>query len=219
MRAIEKLLVSKRLLLHLARDLAPVAMFQSFSVHDLVLADVIFADLAHDEYKSIHMFTLNPGQIPDQILHYVDYLKHRYGNVLHVYSADTPAREQWMAPNNYSRQLAQAPSRSLDHAPLKPVLQQKKALICTIDPSGCDASNDAWIVWDRTYHIPRFNPLSRWTHEELMDYVRHYRLPIDPGVISDKLAPDRPDNAQGMWWQTKIASGLTRQAPRGISTR
>jgi hypothetical protein len=41
MRAVEKLLTTKRLLTHLSRDFAPIALFQSFSQEDMVLADVI----------------------------------------------------------------------------------------------------------------------------------------------------------------------------------
>jgi len=210
MRAIEKLLVSKRLLLNLVQDFTPVAMFQSFSLHDLVLADLIMSDLVHDEYKTIHMFTISPGRLPAAIIHCIEQLNERYGEFLKIYPAtvaDTCNErhfERITRPSNFPPQLSSSP--------LKPALAHKKAFISTIDPINPLSSSNAWIVWDNIHRMPRFNPVIRWTNNEIEDYARHYHLPEPPysTVCTDNMNNSRLQNTS-RWWQPVAVREVTAQ--------
>ena len=209
MRAIEKLLVSKRLLLNLVQDFTPVAMFQSFSLHDLVLTDLIMSDLVHDEYKTIHMFTISPGQLPAAIMQCIEQLNERYGEFLKVYPAtdgDSP----------HARRLEHGSNKSIypsltTMSPLKPALAHKKALISTIDPISPVASYSAWIVWDSIHRMPRFNPVTRWTYHELADYARHYHLPQPPYPLSTDKSNNLRSHETQQWWQPVWTSEVAEQ--------
>jgi len=202
MRAIEKLLVSKRLLLRLVQDFTPIAMFQSFSLHDLVLADLIMSDLVHDEYKTIHMFTINPGQLPLAIVQCIEQLNQRYGNFLKVYSATDIHADN----DHHHRYIIKSNKESTrTESPLRPALVHKKALISTIDPSGSLSFPNAWMVWDYIHQMPRFNPLARWTHDELTDYARHYNLPHPPYLFREDSTDGHRIDKSIRWWQSDFA--------------
>ena len=164
MRAIEKLLATKRLLTNLSRDFTPVAMFQTFSVEDMVLADLIYADLVHQEYSNIKMFTIDTGRLPDESHHLMERVRERYGNVLKVYYPETSDLEQHDA-TYASRSNHQDQSNAVRLLkPLQRALQGHKAWISGSDALNLAIDSNSWMAWDDTHQIPRFNPLSRWIY-------------------------------------------------------
>ena len=183
MRAVEKLLTSKRLLAHLSRAYSPVAMYQTFCPEDIVLAHLIFSDLVHSEYKNIHMFTIDTGRTSDEIYRAIENLQQRYGDVLKVYHPETRELEKFDADNGFGRDYYQRSSEIRFHKPLMRALDGHNAWISTSHGNNSFNRDKAWINWDSNHQIPCFNPLTRWTQEEIRHYARHHGLAfVDPRI-------------------------------------
>ncbi|WP_455222355.1 phosphoadenosine phosphosulfate reductase domain-containing protein, partial [Kaarinaea lacus] len=198
MRAVEKLLATKRLLTHLSRDFAPVAFFQSFSVEDMVLADVIYADLVHREYSNIKMFTIDTGKLPDESHQLIRQIRERYGDVLKVYYPDANALEQFDDLFGFHDDYHHRSSKVRLLEPLQRALFECDAWITSSDAINEPTINSrSWISWDNEHQIPRFNPLSRWTRDEILSYSKHHNLPAHSYLKSDR----QPQTLEaGLWW-------------------
>ena len=182
MRAVEKLLSSKRLLAHLARDYSPVAMHQSFCPEDIVLAHLIYSDLVHSEFKNIHMFTIDTGRTSDKVYQAIESIQRRYGKVLTVYHPDAQELEAFDALYGFGADYYQRSTNIRFRKPLKRVLAEHNAWISTHRRRSHEQDlnifnrDKAWINWDMDHQIPCFNPISRWTQEEIQHYIRHHGL-------------------------------------------
>ena len=190
MRAVEKLLTSQRLLAHLSRDYTPVAMFQTFCPEDIVLAHLIYSDLVHKEYRNIQMFTVDTGRTSDEIYRAMDQIQQRYGDVLKVYHPDGSELEQLDANHGFSDNYPQRSVHVRLAKPLKRALKSKNAWITTGGTLETRSTDQAWIHWDDLHQLPRFNPLTRWTKEEINSYAKHHGLPL-PGILRQQsIAPN-----------------------------
>ena len=214
MRAVEKLLTTKRLITHLSRDFAPIALFQSFSQEDMVLADVIYADLVHQEYANINMFTIDTGKLPDEHYRLLDKIRKRYGDVIKVYYPSTTELELFDARFAERRDYRERSNEVRLLKPLQRVLSQYNAWITSSQlPYSLNASS--WISWDHHYQIPRFNPLSRWTKDEILSYSKHHNLPVHGYFVN---APGRSESTQsGLWWWWKTDSADIRDPRQHIA--
>jgi len=187
MRAVEKLLASKRLLTHLARDFTPVGFLQTFSMEDLVAADLVYDDLVHQEYSSIKMFTIDTRQLSNETHRSIEQMRRRYGDVLAVYYADATELE-----------------------PLRRALYRYKALITSSSPVIRAIHHRPWIAWDTGYQIPCFNPLSRWSKDEILSYAKHRNLPVHDSSYHLHPQPRIPQS--GVWpWQSEQTAVLGYQ--------
>ncbi|WP_455366228.1 phosphoadenosine phosphosulfate reductase domain-containing protein [Kaarinaea lacus] len=205
MRAVEKLLTTKRLLTHVSRDFAPVAFFQTFSMKDIVLADLIYADLVHREYDNIKMFTIDTGKLPDDHYRLLEQIRQRYGDVIKVYYPYASELEQldarFAGHGDYGEQSNEV--RLLK--PLQRALSQHNGWISSHDLLEQNLNASSWIAWDHHHQIPRFNPLSRWTRDEVLSYSKHHNLPVHSYLLN---VPDRLRSAQsGLWWWQTDAPG------------
>lgn len=201
MRAVEKLLATKRMLTHLSRDFTPVAFFQSFSIEDIVLADVIYADLVHQEYSNIKMFTIDTGRLPDESHQLIGQLRERYGDVLKVYYPDANTLEQLDALFGLHKDYRQHGNDIRLFEPLRRALFDYNAWI-TSASAATNPTLDAqsWISWDDKHQMPRFNPLSRWTKDEILSYSKHHNLPAHSLLQTGR---ETQILDSGLWWQTE----------------
>lgn len=186
MRAVEKLLSTKRLLAHLSRDYSPVAMYQSFCAEDIVLAHLIFSDLVHTEFRNIHMFAIDTGRTSEEVYRAMEGLQNRYGNVLTVYHPDASELAEFDAHFGFGTDYYQRSSEIRFNKPLKRALSGRNAWISTsihghINDRKTGLMNTlnrdrAWISWDEKHQVPCFNPMVRWTRDEILNYARHHGL-------------------------------------------
>jgi len=198
MRAVEKLLASKRLLVHLSRDFTPVGMFQSFCPEDMVLADLIYSDLVHHEFANIEMFTIDTGRLPDAVLYSIELIQQRYGDVIKVYYPNASELENFDACYSLRDDASMKHSEIRLCKPLKRALRGKKALISARDIFNESTKTSGRISWDKIHVLPRFNPLARWTKDEISAYAKHHNLPI-PGHFRD--IPRQATYLVGLnWW-------------------
>jgi phosphoadenosine phosphosulfate reductase len=214
MRAVEKLLATKRLLTHLSRDFAPVALFQTFSVEDMVLADLIYADLVHQEYASIKMFTIDTGKLPDESHRLIEQIRQRYGDVIKIYYPSTAELEQFDARFGFRGNDKDRNNDVRLLQPLRRALSQSNAWITSSDALNDNVSSSSWISWDNHHQIPRFNPLSRWTKDEIWSYSKHHNLPVHGHLQSDQIRTRNLETGL-WWWQTDIS--IAREARQNIA--
>lgn len=192
MRAVEKLLTTKRLLAHLSRDYAPVAMYQTFCAEDIVLAHLIFSDLVHTEYKNIHMFAVDTGRTTEEVYRAMENLQKRYGNVLTVYHPDASELANFDARHGFGSDYYRKSSEIRFNRPLKQALSERNAWISTgfhssSDQQGITQNRDkAWITWDNKHQLPCFNPMVRWTREEILQYAKHHGLTLLREQVSEQ---------------------------------
>jgi phosphoadenosine phosphosulfate reductase len=184
MRAVEKLLASKRLLTHLSRDYAPVALFQSFSMEDMVLAHLIYDDLVHHEFENITMLAIDTGRLPQETHAIMDQLRQRYGDVLKIYHPDHLELEQLENQYRFHSDYEERSYTTRLLNPLKKALQHYNGWITSSDTLIGARNNCTWITWDTSHQIPCFNPLSRWTREEIEGYVKHHGLPVYESLLA-----------------------------------
>ena len=211
MRAVEKLLATKRLLTHLSRDFTPVAFFQSLSIEDVVLADVIYADLVHREYTNIKMFTIDTGKLPDESHQLIGEIRERYGDVLRVVYPDAKALEQFDALFGFHDDYHHRSSKIRLLEPLQRALFDCNAWITSSDAVNPTIKSRSWIAWDSKHQIPRFNPLSRWTGDEILSYAKHHNLPAHSHHLQTGRHPQYPESGY-WWWQTETpAARETKQ--------
>ena len=222
MRAVEKLLTTKRLLAHMSRDYAPVAMYQTFCAEDIVLAHLLFSDLVHTEFKNIHMFAIDTGRTSEDIYRAMESLQQRYGNVLTVYHPDASELAKFDAHFGFGSNYYRRSSEIRFNKPLKKALSGRNAWISTGVNGHNNISNDsisndsrrnslnrdkAWIRWDSEHQLPCFNPMVRWTEEEIKQYAKHHGLPLlsvlnnqqfSANNLADSLGSDKYPAAVGL---------------------
>jgi phosphoadenosine phosphosulfate reductase len=205
MRAVEKLLATKRLLTHLSRDFAPVALLQTFSVEDMVATDLIYDDLVHQEYSNIKMFTIDTGRLPEESHRLIEQIRERYGDVLKVYYPDASELELIDARYGFRVDYHDRSNNVRFLEPLKRALSKYSAWITGSDLLNFSAVNDtmdssSWISWDAIHQIPRFNPLSRWTPDEVVSYARHRNLPVQD-YLQNGQRQSRITRESGLRWR------------------
>jgi len=209
MRAVEKLLATKRMLTHLSRDFTPVAFFQSLSVEDMVLADVIYADLVHQEYSNIKMFTVDTGRLPDESHQIINQLRERYGDVLKVYYPDASTLERLDSLFGIHEDYRQIGNDVRLFEPLQRALFECNAWItCANALTTSTLPAPSWMCWDEKHQLPRFNPLARWTRDEILSYSKHHNLAAH-GILQHAQQTQILDS--GLWWQTQASQGLNKK--------
>ncbi|MGD8568343.1 MAG: phosphoadenosine phosphosulfate reductase family protein [Gammaproteobacteria bacterium] len=199
MRAVEKLLASKRLLAHLSRDYAPIALYQSFSMEDMVLAHLIYDDLVHREFENVTMLAIDTGRLPEEIHSIMDQLRQRYGDVLKVYHPDHQELEQLENEYRFHNDYQERSYAIRLLNPLSKALQHYNGWITGAGGLTEAKNNGSWITWDNTHQIPCFNPLSRWTPEEIHGYVKHHGLPVHESMAA--LSGHQPDTGPERRWR------------------
>jgi phosphoadenosine phosphosulfate reductase len=155
-----------------------------------VLAHLIYSDLVHKEYQNIQMFTVDTGRTSDEIYLAMEQLQRRYGDVLKVYHPDGKELEQFDANHRFSDDYSQHNIDIRLARPLKRALKGKKALIANGITPRNGSNGQAWINWDDVHQLPHFNPLARWTREEINSYAKHHGLPLPNILRQQAIAPN-----------------------------
>jgi 3'-phosphoadenosine 5'-phosphosulfate sulfotransferase (PAPS reductase)/FAD synthetase len=69
----------------------------------------------------------------------------------------------------------------------------------------------SWIKWDKTHQIPRFNPLSRWTQEEVWSYLKHHGLPIHGSMLAAVETGETRALDSALWWKNQTTNQEFRE--------
>lgn len=164
----------------------------------------------------IPVFTLDTGRLHDETYELIARTESRYGLRLRVYSPERDAVEEMVHTHgiNLFRDSIAARKRCCEVrklAPLRRALSEVDAWVCGLRrEQALTRSGVSAVEWDATNGLVKFNPLHDWSEEQVRDFVRLNRIPVNPlhaaGMPSIGCAPctraiePGEDVRAGRWW-------------------
>ncbi len=188
-----------------------VVFSSSFGQEDQVIADAIWRnDLP------VKVFTLDTGRLFQETYDLMDITRARYKKDFSVYFPDYRKVEEYVEEHGFNGFYDSVENRkSCCHIrkvePLNRALQGAKVWVSGLRANQSDnrGSMTVW-EWDEHRQLYKFNPLIRWSYEEVLEYLRENNVPYnrlhDQGFISIGCAPctraiqpgEHP--RAGRWW-------------------
>jgi phosphoadenosine phosphosulfate reductase len=201
----------RKLLDRAQEDYAPVTFASSLGAEDMVLTDLIA-----QYYRSISMFTLDTGRLPEETYRLMKEVTDRYGIHIPVFFPDFAAVEAYVAqngPNGFydSVDLRKQCCRIRKVEPLKRALNKKRAWITGLRRDQAPTRKDlATMEFDSEHGLQKFSPLLDWSLTEVWAYLKQFDVPYnalhDRGYTSIGCAPctraitPGEDVRAGRWW-------------------
>ncbi len=200
------------LLQRAAREFAPAVQASSLGPEDMVITDTIARN-----GLPVEVFMIDTGRLHEETLELWETVRRRYPELsLTTVFPRHEALEAYVGANGVNGFY-----RSLD-------LRRECCAIRKIEPLGrALAGKAAWITgqrraqsptrshieeleWDQEHDLRKVNPLAAWGEDEVWEYLRRHRVPINPlhdrGYASVGCAPctravaPGEDARAGRWW-------------------
>lgn len=198
-----------------------VVFSSSFGQEDMVITDVIFRNNI-----PIHIFTLDTGRLFQETYDLMDLIRARYGKEFKIYFPDATNVEEYVTHKGINAFYESVENRKeccfiRKVKPLKRALSGQAVWVTGLraEQSENRSSLPIW-EWDEGFHIYKFNPLVKWSYEEVLDYLRENAVPYnklhDKGFISIGCAPctraiqpgEHPRDGRWWWENSKKECGL-----------
>ena len=189
----------------------PTAFACSFGAEDMVVLDAIAGNA-----RSIEVFTLDTGRLPEETQALLDTVRVKYPVTIRTYFPDGLAIQAWVeqnGPNAFYKSIAQRQQcchiRKVE--PLRRALAGKKSWITGLRREQSVARQSLEMEsWDETNGLTKINPLLEWTAEDVWAYIKMHDVPYnalhDRGYPSIGCAPctravnPGEDSRAGRWW-------------------
>lgn len=202
-----------RILDHVDRDYGPAAFACSFSIEDMIIADMIFR-----RFPNIEVFTIDTGRIHEETHEFIQQVRSFYQKEIKSYFPDPNSVELFVSnfgPNIFykSKELRQTCCDSRKLMPLNRALVNKRAWISGLRRQQSETRVAVSpLQWDSVHQLPKFNPLYDWTTAQAWEYVHENSIPYnslyDRGYTSIGCAPctkivlnnEVDDIRAGRWW-------------------
>lgn len=191
-----------------------VVFSSSLGQEDQVLTDMIYKNAL-----PVKIFTIDTGRLFNETYELLDKTNTRYRQNMQVYFPDATDVETFVQENGIN-----AFYESVDHRKsccyLRKVKPLNRALVgATVWITGLRADQSdnrqdmPLIEWDEQRQLYKFNPLIRWSYDEMISYINEHNVPYnslhDKGFISIGCAPctraiepgEHP-RAGRWWWET-----------------
>jgi phosphoadenosine phosphosulfate reductase len=199
--------------LTLVADLFPgeVVFSSSLGQEDQVLTDVIFRNDIN-----IRIFTIDTGRLFNETYELLDRTVARYRKPIAVFFPPATETEAWVAANGIngfyeSVDLRKGCCHVRKVLPLNRALQGAKVWVTGLRADQSDNRKDMPVIeWMPEKQLYKFNPLIRWTYEEMITYINDNNVPYnrlhDKGFISIGCAPctravePGEEPRAGRWW-------------------
>lgn len=190
---------------------SPVVLACAFGPESVAMIDMI-----HREQLPIRPFSLDTGRLPNETHELAQRIGERYGIAIDMYFPDAAELQAWVAehgPNAFYRSVTLRQQccelrkvRSLTRA-----LAGKGAWISGLRREQSPHRQDAPTQeWDAAHGLHKYNPMARWTHRQLWQYIHEHEVPYnrlhDAGYTSIGCAPctravtPGEDIRAGRWW-------------------
>jgi phosphoadenosine phosphosulfate reductase len=211
MTTLERIGQTTSILQKIQQEYTPSAFACSFGLEDMVLLDMIAKSA-----RSIEVFTLDTGRLPDETHALLDRCRDTFTVPIRVYFPDAAEVETWVeqnGPNAFYRSIAQRKQccgiRKV--LPLKRALAGKRSWITGLRHEQ-SAARQALPVqeWDEANGLEKFSPLLDWNLDDVWAYIRENNVPYnalhDRGYPSIGCAPctraiePGEDIRAGRWW-------------------
>lgn len=198
-----------------------VVFSSSFGQEDMVITDVIFRNNI-----PINIFTLDTGRLFQETYDLMDLTKARYGKEFKIYFPDAADVEAYVTHKGINAFYESVGNRKeccfiRKVKPMKRALSGRDVWVTGLrsEQSENRSSLPIW-EWDEGFHIYKFNPLVKWSYEQVLDYLKGNSVPYnklhDKGFISIGCAPctrtiqsgEHPRAGRWWWENSKKECGL-----------
>ena len=199
--------------LELVAELFPgqVVFSSSLGQEDQLITDAIFKnDLA------IKIFTIDTGRLFYETYDLLDRTNARYKKNISVYFPDFADVESFVNEKGVNSFYESVENRKeccfiRKVKPLNRALQGAKVWITGLRAEQSENRKDMKIIeWMEDKQLYKFNPLIKWSFDEVLDYLKEFNVPYnhlhDKGFISIGCAPctraiePGEDPRAGRWW-------------------
>lgn len=207
---------------HLAGEFpGQVALSSSLGPEDQVLTDII----ARQELR-VRIFTLDTGRLFAETYDLLDRTRARYKVPIEVWFPQAHAVQRLMTEKGATSFYESVENRvECCHIrkvePLNRALEDVRVWITGIRGDQSDNRHQMDLVeWVEQRGLFKFNPLLKWSAEDVWAYIRENQVPVNPlharGFVSIGCAPctraiepGEPERAGRWWWeQSKKECGL-----------
>ena len=198
-----------------------VVFSSSFGQEDQVITDAIFKnDLA------IKVFTLDTGRLFQETYELMDRTRVKYKKDIEVYFPNTANVEKLTKEKGFNSFYDSVENRKeccfiRKIEPLKRALAGAEVWITGLRAEQSENRNDMPIwEWDESNKVFKFNPLIRWSYEEMLTYLKENKVPDNSlhrkGFISIGCLPctraieanEHPRAGRWWWEESKKECGL-----------
>lgn len=171
-----------------------VRFSSAFGQEDQVIADAIFRNDV-----DIEVFTLDTGRLFKEAYELIDQTRSRYKKSIKVYYPKAE-RVETMVNKKGMHSFYESVENRKECCFIRKVEPLKRALVgakvwVTGLRSGQSENRQGFdlLEWDEANQVIKFNPILRWSYEEMIDYLKQYKVPYnklhDKGYISIGCAP------------------------------
>lgn len=191
-----------------------VVFSSSLGQEDQVLTDMIYKNAL-----PVKIFTIDTGRLFNETYELLDKTNARYRQNMQVYFPDATDVEAFVQENGIN-----AFYESVEHRksccylrkvkPLNRALAGATVWITGLRADQSDNRQDMPLIeWDAQRQLYKFNPLIRWSYDDMISYINEHNVPYnslhDKGFISIGCAPctraieagEHP-RAGRWWWET-----------------
>jgi phosphoadenosine phosphosulfate reductase len=188
-----------------------VVFSSSLGQEDQVITDAIFKNNI-----AVKIFTLDTGRLFNETYELLDRTTARYKKDIKVYFPDSADVEEFVTTKGINGFYESVENRKSccyirKVKPLNRALEGAKVWITGLRAEQSDNRHDMpMIEWSEEKQLYKFNPLIRWTYEDMMNYIEKFNVPYnrlhDKGFISIGCAPctraiePGEDARAGRWW-------------------
>jgi phosphoadenosine phosphosulfate reductase len=194
-------------------DLFPggVVFSSSLGQEDQVITDAIFKNDI-----PIKIFTIDTGRMFNETYELMDKISARYKKNIAVYFPEAEGVEDCVATKGINSFYESVDNRKAcchirKVKPLNRALEGAKVWITGLRSSqSTNRKEMPMIEWSEEKQLYKFNPLIKWSFEEVLDYIKKFNVPYnvlhDRGFISIGCAPctraiePGEDLRAGRWW-------------------
>jgi len=222
---------ARLLLERIATAYAPAALSSSLGAEDMVLTDLIAR-----EGLPIEIFTLDTGRLHAETRDMLGRVQSHYGIALRVMQPEAQAVVEYVTTHGRnafygSVELRKRCCEIRKVEPLRRALAGKRAWITGLrrDQSAGRAGLRL-AEFDAALHLAKFNPLAEWSGNDVWEYVRAHKVPVNPlhergypsigcEPCTRAVAPGEDERAGRWWWEEegKKECGLHLAAPFAVA--
>jgi phosphoadenosine phosphosulfate reductase len=199
--------------IQLVAELFPgkVVFSSSLGQEDQVLTDAIFKNNI-----DVKIFTLDTGRLFNETYELLDRTTARYKKDIKIYFPESADVEEFVMTKGINSFYESVENRKSccfirKVKPLNRALEGAKVWITGLRSEQSENRHDMpMIEWSEEKQLYKFNPLIRWTYEDMMNYIEKFNVPYnrlhDKGFISIGCAPctraiEPGEEARaGRWW-------------------
>ncbi len=183
----------------------------SFGQEDQVLSDIIFRN-----NFAVEVFTLDTGRLFNETYETFDKTLKRYKKEIKTYFPDKTKTEELLTQKGpFSFYESVENRKECCHIrkvePLLRALKGKEIWITGLrSTQSAGRENLPLFQWDETYRLIKYNPLTSWNLEQVVEYLKQNNVPYNPlhdkGFVSIGCAPctraiqPGEDIRAGRWW-------------------